>query len=281
MKSVIINNLKISNDLPMVLIAGPCQIESESHALEIAGKISEITKRLGIEFVYKSSFDKANRTSISGKRGVGIDLSLKIFDAIKKHFNCNILTDIHQPDQAKIVSKHVDILQIPALLCRQTDLIVAAAKTGKCVNIKKGQFLSPADMNNAVEKCLLNGNTNVMLTERGTSFGYNALVNDMRGLQIMKTTGFPVIFDATHSVQQPGILNTSSGGQKQFIEVLARSAIATGVAGLFIETHEDPENAPSDGKCMLPIHLLEALLIRVKEIDYTTKKFPYLQELLL
>ena len=198
MKQIQINHFKLSNDLPIVLIAGPCQIESEDHALTIAGKISEIAKKLGIHFIYKSSFDKANRTSINGKRGIGIDASCAIFDSIRKHILCPIVTDIHHPDQAAMIAKHVDMIQIPALLCRQTDLIVAAANTGKVINIKKGQFLSPSDMSNALEKCISNGNYNVVLTERGTSFGYNALINDMRGLQIMKNTGYPVFFDATH-----------------------------------------------------------------------------------
>lgn len=276
MKTIQINDLKISNDLPIVLIAGPCQIESESHATDVAGRISEISKKLGIGFIYKSSFDKANRTSISGKRGIGIEASCDIFDSIKKNFMCPILTDIHHPEQAQIISNHVDVLQIPALLCRQTDLIVAAAKTGKCVNIKKGQFLAPNDMRNAVEKCLASGNENVLITERGTSFGYNNLVNDMRGLQIMKDTGCPVIFDATHSVQQPGSLNNSTGGQREFIEVLTRAATATGIAGLFMETHENPDTAPSDGKSMVPLHFLEELLVRGIEIDQVTKKFKYI-----
>lgn len=276
MKTIQLNNLNISNDLPFVLIAGPCQIESESHALDVAGKICEISTKLRIEFIYKSSFDKANRTSISGKRGIGMESSLKIFDSIKKNFNCPILTDIHHPEQAQIISNHVDVLQIPALLCRQTDLIVAAAKTGKCINIKKGQFLSPNDMRNAVEKCLATGNENVLMTERGTSFGYNNLVNDMRGIQIMKDTGYPVVFDATHSVQQPGSLNNATGGQREFIEVLTRAAMATGIAGLFLETHENPDTAPSDGKSMLPLKFLEELLVRAIEIDNITKKLPYI-----
>jgi 2-dehydro-3-deoxyphosphooctonate aldolase (KDO 8-P synthase) len=271
------NNLALSNSLPIVLIAGPCQIESEDHALTIAGKISDIAKKLGIGYVYKSSFDKANRTSINSKRGIGIEGSCKIFDSIKKHIACPIITDIHHPDQAQIISQYVDIIQIPALLCRQTDLIVAAANTGRIVNIKKGQFLAPADISNAINKCICSGNDNVMLTERGTSFGYNTLINDMRGLQIMKNTGYPVVFDATHSVQQPSSLTTHSGGQKEFIEVLARAAVATSISGLFIETHEDPESAPSDGKCMLPLKHLEELLLRIIAIDKAVKELPYIQ----
>ncbi len=276
MKTITTNNISIGNHLPLVLIAGPCQIESQDHALEIAGKIAEISNKIGMDFIYKSSFDKANRTSIQGKRGIGLEASLEIFDIIKREIKCPILTDIHEPQQAELLAKHVDILQIPALLSRQTDLIVAAAKTGKCVNIKKGQFLAPHDMANAINKCVSAGNDKVMVTERGTSFGYNTLVNDMCGLQIMKNTTYPVIFDATHSVQQPGRLTTSSGGQKEFIEVLSRAAVAVGIAGIFIETHQDPENAPSDGKCMLPLHFLGELLERLVEFDTISKKHYYL-----
>lgn len=276
MKKITINNISISNDLPFVLIAGPCQIESADHALEMAGKIAEICSKLGVKFIYKSSFDKANRTSIKGKRGVGLDASLDIFSTIKREIGCPILTDIHEANQAEVVSHYVDVLQIPALLCRQTDLIVAAATTGKCINIKKGQFLAPHDMQNAIDKCVSAGNNQVMVTERGNSFGYNTLVNDMRGLQIMKNTGYPVVFDVTHSVQQPGALQSQSGGQREFIEVLARAATATGIAGLFIETHQDPDNAPSDGKCMLPLHFSEQLLVRLIDIDRITKQHQYL-----
>lgn len=276
MKEITINNISISNSNPIVLIAGPCQIESENHAVDIAGKISEICRKLKIGFIYKSSFDKANRTAITGKRGLGLEESLYIFSQIKNDIGCPIITDIHEKDQAEIVSQYVDILQIPALLSRQTDLIVAAAKTNKCVNIKKGQFMAPEGIYNAIEKCTAIGNNKVMVTERGTCFGYNTLVNDMRGLQIMKDTSYPVIFDATHSVQQPGALATSSGGQRQFIEVLARAAVAIGIAGLFIETHEDPDNAPSDGKCMLPLDNLELLLERMQEFDSLAKRYQYL-----
>jgi len=276
MKIITINNISISNLLPLVLIAGPCQIESQDHALDIAGKISEISKKVGIEFIYKSSFDKANRTSITGKRGLGLERSLEVFAAIKQQIGCPILTDIHEIYQAEILSQYVDILQIPALLSRQTDLIVAAAKTGRCVNIKKGQFLAPNDMQNAIDKSISTGNNQVMITERGTSFGYNTLINDMRGLQIMKNTGYPVIFDATHSVQQPGAFNYQSGGQREFIEVLARAAVATGIAGIFIETHQDPDNAPSDGRCMLPLHFLDNLLGYLIEFDFIAKKYEYL-----
>jgi 2-dehydro-3-deoxyphosphooctonate aldolase (KDO 8-P synthase) len=276
MKIITTNNISIGNHLPLVLIAGPCQIESQDHALEMAGKIAEISNQIGIGFIYKSSFDKANRTSIQGKRGIGLEASLEIFDTIKRDIKCPILTDIHEPQQADLLARHVDILQIPALLSRQTDLIVAAAKTGKCVNIKKGQFLAPNDMANAINKSVSAGNDKIMITERGTSFGYNTLVNDMRGLQIMKNTTYPVIFDATHSVQQPGGLTTSSGGQREFIEVLCRAAVAIGIAGIFIETHQDPENAPSDGKCMLPLHFLRELLERLIEFDTISKKYQYL-----
>jgi 2-dehydro-3-deoxyphosphooctonate aldolase (KDO 8-P synthase) len=276
MKIITINNISISNALPLVLIAGPCQIESQNHALDIAGQIATISDKLGIKFIYKSSFDKANRTSITGKRGLGLDKSLEVFATIKKQIGCPILTDIHEINQAEIISQYVDILQIPALLSRQTDLIIAASTAGKCINIKKGQFLSPNDMQNAIDKSISTGNDQVMITERGTSFGYNTLINDMRGLQIMKNTGYPVIFDATHSVQQPGALNYQSGGQREFIEILARAAVATGIAGIFIETHQAPDNAPSDGKCMLPLNFLSDLLERLIEFDFLAKKHQYL-----
>lgn len=276
MKTITINNLSISNELPLVLIAGPCQIESQNHAIDIAGKIAEISNKFPIKFIYKSSFDKANRTSITGRRGLGLEKSLEVFSMIKKQIGCPILTDIHQVDQAEILSQYVDIIQIPALLSRQTDLIVAAATTGKCVNIKKGQFLAPHDMSNAIDKSISTGNDRVMITERGTSFGYNTLINDMRGLQIMKNRGYPVIFDATHSVQEPGALHFQSGGQREFIETLARAAVAIGIAGIFIETHQDPDNAPSDGKCMMPLDSLGDLLERLMEFDTLAKKYQYL-----
>lgn len=276
MKTITINNISISNLLPLVLIAGPCQIESQSHALDMAGEISKVSKKLGIQFIYKSSFDKANRSSITGKRGLGLEKSLEVFTMIKQQIGCPILTDIHETSQAEILSQYVDILQIPALLSRQTDLIIAAAKTGKCVNIKKGQFLAPHDMQNAIDKSLSIGNKQVMITERGTSFGYNTLINDMRGLQVMKNTGYPVIFDATHSVQQPGALNYQSGGQREFIEILSRAAVSTGIAGIFIETHRNPDKAPSDGKCMLPLHFLSDLLEYLIEFDLLAKKCQYL-----
>lgn len=276
MKEIQVNGIKLSNDLPIILIAGPCQIESEDHALSVAGEIAEICRRLEINFIYKSSFDKANRTSISTRRGLGFEASCNVFSAIKKHIGCPVLTDIHEPPQAAIVADYVDVLQIPALLSRQTDLIVAAAKTGKCINIKKGQFMSPYDIKHAIEKCIASNNGQVMVTERGTSFGYNTLINDMRGIQIMKETTFPVVFDATHSVQQPAGLGSASGGQREFIEVLARAATAVGVSGLFIETHQDPDLAPSDGQCMLPLRFLEDFLVRIQEIDCVTKKYSYL-----
>ena len=273
MQEIKLVDFSISNNSPLFLIAGPCQVESLQHSLDMAGKISEITKELNINFVYKSSFDKANRSSIDGKRGIGLEKAMDVFDKIKKQIKCPILTDIHSPEQVNIVSHYVDILQIPALLSRQTDLIVAAANTGKCVNIKKGQFMSPYDIKGAITKCTFSGNKNVMVTERGTSFGYNMLINDMRGLQIMREMGFPVIFDATHSVQQPGALGSHSGGQREFIEVLARAATATKISGIFLETHEDPDNAPSDGPCMLPLKELKGLLTRLAEIDAVVKRF--------
>ena len=242
-----IGKFEIGNKLPLALIAGPCQIQSRQHAVELAGKLVELTSKLGINYIFKASFDKANRTSITGARGVGIEEGIRTFDEIKKLYGCPIVTDIHEREQCQIIAPHVDMLQIPAFLCRQTDLVVAAAKTGKVVNIKKGQFLAPWDMKNIVKKSVDSGNANVCITERGTSFGYNTLVTDMRGLpQMARDTGCPVIFDATHSVQQPGGLGGSSGGQGEFAPVLARAAVAVGVAAVFIETHEDPAKSPSD-----------------------------------
>ena len=263
--------IEISNKNKICLISGPCQLESEQHALDMAGKISEITSKFNLGFVYKTSFDKANRTSLKGKRGIGLDASLPIFDKIKKDLAVPILTDVHNIDQCSVVAKHVDILQIPAFLCRQTDLLVAAAKTNKIINVKKGQFLAPWDIINVTKKISDSGNNNILVTERGVSFGYNTLVSDMRSIPIMAKNGYPVIFDATHSVQQPGGLGEKSGGQREFVEHLSRAAVAVGVAGLFIETHQDPDNAPSDGPNMLPLNKLENLLNQLTEIDNLIK----------
>ena len=263
--------IEISNKNKICLISGPCQLESEQHALDMVGKIKEITSKFNLGFIYKTSFDKANRTSLKGKRGIGLDASLPIFDKIKKDFDVPILTDVHNIDQCSVVANHVDILQIPAFLCRQTDLLVAAAKTNKIVNIKKGQFLAPWDMINVTKKISDSGNNNILVTERGASFGYNTLVSDMRSIPIMAKNGYPVIFDATHSVQQPGGLGEKSGGQREFVEYLSRAAVAVGVAGLFIETHQDPDNAPSDGPNMLPLNKLENLLKQLIEIDNLIK----------
>ena len=271
-KIVNCNSLEISNNKKIFLIAGPCQLESEQHAMDMAGSIRDITKKLNMGFVYKTSFDKANRTSLKSKRGMGLEKSLPIFDKIKKELNIPILTDIHNEDQCSVVSNHVDILQIPAFLCRQTDLLIAAAKTKKIINVKKGQFLAPWDMVNVTKKISDAGNDNILVTERGASFGYNTLVSDMRSLPIMAKNGYPVIFDATHSVQQPGGLGEKSGGQREFVEHLSRAAVAVGVAGIFIETHQDPDNAPSDGPNMVPLNSLERLLTQIVNIDSLVKK---------
>jgi 2-dehydro-3-deoxyphosphooctonate aldolase (KDO 8-P synthase) len=270
-KIVNCNSLEISNNKKIFLIAGPCQLESEQHAIDMAGSIRDITKKLNMGFVYKTSFDKANRTSLKSKRGAGLEKSLPIFDKIKKELNIPILTDIHNEDQCSVVSNHVDILQIPAFLCRQTDLLIAAAKTKKIINVKKGQFLAPWDMVNVTKKISDAGNDNILVTERGASFGYNTLVSDMRSLPIMAKNGYPVIFDATHSVQQPGGLGEKSGGQREFVEHLSRAAVAVGVAGIFIETHQDPDNAPSDGPNMVPLNNLESLLSKLVKIDNLIK----------
>jgi len=264
-------NVEISNSNSFCLIAGPCQLETEQHAMDMAGKIKEITTSLGIGFIYKTSFDKANRTSLKGKRGAGLEQSLPIFDKIKKELNVPILTDIHNIEQCAVVAKHVDVLQIPAFLCRQTDLLIAAAKTKKIINVKKGQFLAPWDMVNVTKKISDSGNNNILVTERGASFGYNTLVSDMRSLPIMAKNGYPVIFDATHSVQQPGGQGDKSGGQREFVEHLSRAAIAVGVAGVFMETHQDPDNAPSDGPNMIPLSNLQNLLKQLIEIDNIIK----------
>ena len=263
--------LSISNDKPFTLIAGPCQLENEKHALEVASELKKITQKLGIGLIYKTSFDKANRTSLKGKRGAGLEKSLPVFDKIRKEVDIPVLTDVHTIEQCEIVSKHVDVLQIPAFLCRQTDLLIAAAKTKKVVNVKKGQFLAPWDMVNVTKKIEDSGNKNILVTERGASFGYNSLVSDMRSIPIMAKNGYPVVFDATHSVQQPGGMGDKSGGQREFVEHLARAAIAVGVAAIFIETHPDPDNAPSDGPNMVPLSEMPSLLKRLSEIDKLIK----------
>ena len=271
-KNINISNFKIGNNLPFTLIAGPCQLESRTHAFKMVEKIKKITKKLKINFIYKTSFDKANRTSLKGKRGLGLAKSLLIFDEIKKKFKVPILTDVHTPEQCSLVSKHVDILQIPAFLCRQTDLLIAAAKTKKIINIKKGQFLAPWDMDNVVNKIKNSGNNNILVTERGVSFGYNTLVSDFRAIPTLVKLGYPVIFDATHSVQQPGGKGTASSGQREFVEPLSKAAVAIGVAAIFIETHENPDRAPSDGANMININKLESLLKKLKKIDSIVKK---------
>jgi 2-dehydro-3-deoxyphosphooctonate aldolase (KDO 8-P synthase) len=270
--SIAIGDLVIANDAPLVLIAGPCQLESRAHALDMAGALKEMASRLGIGLVYKSSFDKANRTSAAGARGAGLDAALLIFAEIRDSLGVPVLTDVHEADQCAIVAPVVDILQIPAFLCRQTDLLTAAARTGKPVNVKKGQFLAPWDMANVVAKITGAGNPDVLLTERGASFGYNTLVSDMRALPILARTGCPVVFDATHSVQQPGGKGTSSGGEREFVEVLARAAAAIGVAAVFIETHQDPDNAPSDGPNMVPLSQMEGLVGRLMAFDRLAKQ---------
>ena len=271
-KIVNCNGIEISNKNKICLIAGPCQLETEQHALDMAGKIKEIVTKYNIGFIYKTSFDKANRTSLKGKRGAGLENSLPVFDKIKKDINVPVLTDIHNEEQCSLVSNHVDVLQIPSFRCRQTDLLIAAAKTNKIINVKKGQFLAPWDMVNVTKKISDSGNKIILVTERGASFGYNTLVSDMRALPIMAKNGYPVIFDATHSVQQPGGLGEKSGGQREFVEHLARAAVAVGVAGVFIETHQDPDNAPSDGPNMVPLDKLDELINQIVEIDNLVKK---------
>lgn len=266
-----LHNITIGNHLPFSLIAGPCQMESRDHALMTAEKIKIITDKLNIPVIYKTSFDKANRTSVNTPRGLGIDKALAIFQEIKDTFNMPVLTDVHEASQCAMLSNVIDVLQIPAFLCRQTDLIIAAAQTGCVLNIKKGQFLAPWDMKHVIAKATSTGNQNIMTCERGTSFGYNTLVSDMRGLDIMKKECGVVIFDATHSVQQPGGQGQSSGGQREFVEILARAAFAVGVAGVFIETHQDPDNAPSDGPNMIALNDLEKLLRRLQIIDTVVK----------
>ncbi|MCC8371004.1 MAG: 3-deoxy-8-phosphooctulonate synthase [Rickettsia endosymbiont of Stiretrus anchorago] len=271
-KIIKLKDLKIGNDLPFTLIAGPCQIEGLDHALFMAEELVKLTTRLNIPFIYKSSFDKANRTSVNGARGLGIDKGLEVLAEVKRAFNCPIVTDVHSKNQCAEVAKIVDMLQIPAFLCRQTDLLQAVAATGKIVNVKKGQFLAPWDMKNVYEKLESFGAEDVLLTERGTCFGYNNLVSDMRSLAIMAELNTPVIFDATHSVQQPGGLGGSTGGERKYVELLAKAAIAVGVAGLYMEVHQDPDNAPSDGPCMIRLDNLERVLTKLKKYDEITKE---------
>ncbi len=271
---VTVGGVRFGNALPLALIAGPCALESAAHAFDMAGALKEITARRGIGFVYKTSFDKANRTSAKSARGLGLDKALAIFADLRAKLGVPVLTDVHEPSQCAVAAEVVDILQIPAFLCRQTDLLVAAAQTGRVVNVKKGQFLAPWDMANVVAKVTGAGNPNVLITERGVSFGYNTLVSDMRALPVLARTGAPVVFDATHSVQQPGGQGTSSGGERTFVPVLARAAVAVGVAGVFIETHQDPDNAPSDGPNMLPLKDLEPLLERLIQFDALAKPTP-------
>jgi 2-dehydro-3-deoxyphosphooctonate aldolase (KDO 8-P synthase) len=271
--TVTIGPVRLANHLPIALIAGPCQMESRAHALETASALKEIAARRGIGLIYKSSFDKANRTSGAAARGMGLAAALPVFAEIRESLGLPVLTDVHEASQCAPVAEVVDVLQIPAFLCRQTDLLLAAAATGRAVNVKKGQFLAPWDMTNVAAKVTGAGNPNVILTERGVSFGYNTLVSDMRALPIMARTGHPVVFDATHSVQQPGGQGSSSGGQREFVETLARAAVAVGVAGLFIETHPDPDRAPSDGPNMVPLAQFEALIARLQAIDGLVKGF--------
>jgi 2-dehydro-3-deoxyphosphooctonate aldolase (KDO 8-P synthase) len=273
-RRVKIHNLEIGNDRPFALIAGPCQLESRQHAHEMCGALTELTRSLGIGLIYKTSFDKANRTSSTAARGLGMDKSLPILAELRATFDVPVLTDVHAPEQCAPVAEAVDVLQIPAFLCRQTDLVVAAAKTGRAVNIKKGQFLAPWDMKNVAAKCHDAGNDNVLLCERGASFGYNTLVSDMRALPILADTGYPVVFDATHSVQQPGGQGTTSGGQREFVPVLARAAVAIGVAAVFMETHQDPDHAPSDGPNMVPFKHLRRVLETLLAFDKIAKSRP-------
>jgi 2-dehydro-3-deoxyphosphooctonate aldolase (KDO 8-P synthase) len=274
LRHVRIGALTIGNDLPYVLIAGPCQIESRAHALETASALREICMARGLGLIYKSSFDKANRTSAGSARGIGLAKGIEILAEVRERHGCPVLTDVHESHQCRPVAEAVDVLQIPAFLCRQTDLLLAAAATGAAINVKKGQFLAPWDMDNVAHKLEQGGCERIMLCERGTSFGYNTLVTDLRGLPRMARTGWPVVFDATHSVQQPGGQGGSSGGQREFVPVLARAALAVGVAALFVETHEDPDRAPSDGPNMIPLTALPALLDVLAEIDRLSKRHP-------
>ena len=270
-RTVSVVGADFANDRPFSLIAGPCAMESRQHAFDMCGALVDITQRLEIGFVYKTSFDKANRTSAGAGRGVGLEEALRVFADLKREFGCAMLTDVHEPEQCARAAEAVDVLQIPAFLCRQTDLLLAAARTGRVVNVKKGQFLAPWDMPHVAAKVAGAGNERIMLTERGASFGYNTLVSDMRALPIMAGTGYPVIFDATHSVQQPGGQGGRTGGQREFVPVLARAAVAVGVGGLFMETHQDPDSAPSDGPNMVPLAQMEDLLSRLRDLDRLTK----------
>ncbi len=270
-KTVKVGTIEIANGNPFVLIAGPCALESRDHAFEMCGALKQLTQQLGIPLIYKTSFDKANRTSLFGIRGLGMDKGLEVLADVRKTFGVPVLTDVHQPAQCKDVGDVVDVLQIPAFLCRQTDLLIAAAKTGKAVNIKKGQFLAPWDMVNVAAKVSQSGNENILLCERGASFGYNTLVSDMRSIPIMAKTGYPVIYDATHSVQQPGGQGTASGGDREMVPVLARAAIAVGVAGVFMETHQDPDKAPSDGPNMVKLSILPEILKTLLKLDKIAK----------
>jgi len=270
-----VRDVEIGNDLPFVLIAGPCQIESEAHAFEMADALRTMAQAAGVGLIYKSSFDKANRTSAGAQRGVGIVRGLQILAAVRERYQIPVLTDVHAPEQCDPAAEAVDVLQIPAFLCRQTDLLLAAGETGRAVNVKKGQFLAPWDMAHVAAKIASTGNESILLTERGTSFGYNTLVNDFRGLPVMAATGYPVVYDATHSVQQPGGLGGASGGQREFAPVLARAALAVGVAALFIECHPDPDHAPSDGPTMIPLSAMPALIARLKALDDLCKAAAY------
>ncbi|MXV44243.1 3-deoxy-8-phosphooctulonate synthase [Saccharibacter sp. 17.LH.SD] len=269
-----LGSLTIGPHQPFTLIAGPCQIESRDHALFMAEALTSLCHELNVPLIYKSSFDKANRSSLQGARGVGMEKGLAILSEIRQRFSVPVLTDVHTAEQCAQTAESVDVLQIPAFLCRQTDLLLAAAQTGRAINVKKGQFLAPHDMKNIVEKLTSTGNKRILLCERGTSFGYGNLINDMRALPIMAATGFPVVFDATHSVQEPGKLGTATGGQRSFVEPLARAALAVGVSALFIETHQDPDNAPSDGPTMIPLEHMRALLQRLKALDDFVKESP-------
>jgi 2-dehydro-3-deoxyphosphooctonate aldolase (KDO 8-P synthase) len=277
-RSVSIGKLTVANDRPLTLIAGPCALESRAHAQEMCGALTEMTGALGLGLIYKTSFDKANRTSNASPRGLGMDKSLPIMAELRATFGCPVLTDVHEPAQCAPVAEAVDVLQIPAFLCRQTDLLLAAGKTGRAVNVKKGQFLAPWDMKQVAAKIAETGNEKILLCERGVSFGYNTLVSDMRSLPILEQTGYPVVFDATHSVQQPGGQGATSGGQREFVPVLARAAIAVGVAALFMETHQDPDKAPSDGPNMVPLKRLRGLLETLLELDRIAKAHPVVLE---
>jgi 2-dehydro-3-deoxyphosphooctonate aldolase (KDO 8-P synthase) len=272
--TVKVRNVEIANDKPLAIIAGPCALESRDHALEVSAALKEIADKLGIGLIYKTSFDKANRTSANAARGLGMEMSLPILAEVRERTGLPVLTDVHEREQCAPVGEVVDVLQIPAFLCRQTDLLIAAGETGKAVNVKKGQFLAPWDMKNVVDKIVSTGNRNVLQTERGVSFGYNTLVSDMRALPVLKQNGYPVVFDATHSVQQPGGQGTSSGGQREYVPVLARAAVAIGVAAVFIETHPDPDKAPSDGPNMVPLKQLPALLADLMAFDKLAKAKP-------